>query len=209
MKTRNTLVLVIAAFSLSSISLAGPGDGDLLNLLRSEGAKSSLSLSDDVMSNINKVLGELDRRVAELLNKARPDIKVGGFSIGKAPDPFNLAEKLQGEFRTQIVKLLDPSQLAQALKLGIKAEGNFAFLMPDVAKEIKLDKKVFKSIDGYRGDYTKLARDLAKQVKDGKIPDQDRVRLLAEKDSELQALIAKLVTPEQLAQLAAMAADKQ
>ena len=108
----------------------------------------------------------------------------------------------------QIVKMLNPAQLASALKLGIKAEGNFAFLMPDVAKEIKLDKKVFKSIDGYRGDYTKLARELAKQVKDGKIPDADRVRLLGEKDTELQAMIAKLVTPEQLAQLAAMATDK-
>lgn len=208
MKVTKALCLTIATFTLSAVSMAGPGDGDLLNLLRSEGARSSLSLSDDVMSNINKVLGELDRRVGELLNKAKPDIKVGGFSIGKAPDPFNLAEKLQGEFRSQIVKLLNPEQLASALKLGIKAEGNFAFLMPEVAKDIKLDKKVLRSIEGFRGDYTKLARDLAKQVKDGKIPDSDRVRLLSERDAELQAMIAKLVTPEQIAQLAALAASK-
>lgn len=208
MKTRKTFALVVGAICLSSVSFAGPGDGDLLNLLRSEGTRSSLAISDDVMQNINKVLGELDRRVGELLNKAKPDIKVGGFSIGKAPDLFNVAEKLQGEFRMQIVKMLNPAQLASALKLGIKAEGNFAFLMPEVAKEIKLDKKVFRSIDGYRGDYTKLARDLAKQVKDGKIPETDRVRLLAEKDTELQGMIAKLVSPEQLAQLAALAADK-
>lgn len=208
MKVTKALCLSIATFTLSAVSMAGPGDGDLLNLLRSEGARNSLSLSDDVMSNINKVLGELDRRVGELLNKAKPDIKVGGFSIGKAPDPFNLAEKLQGEFRSQLVKLLNPEQLASALKLGIKAEGNFAFLMPEVAKDIKLDKKVFRSIEGYRGDYTKLARDLAKQVKDGKIPDADRVRLLSERDAELQAMIAKLVTPEQIAQLAALATSK-
>ncbi|MEI7577237.1 MAG: hypothetical protein WCK51_10105 [Armatimonadota bacterium] len=208
MKTRTTLALVVGAFCLSSVSFAGPGDGDLLNLLRSEGSRSSLAISDDVMQNINKVIGELDRRVAEMLNKARPDVKVGGFSIGKAPDVFNVVDKLQGEFRMQIVKMLNPAQLASALKLGIKAEGNFAFLMPEVAQEIKLDKKVFKSIDGYRGDYTKLARDLAKQVKNGKIPDVDRVRLLGEKDTELQAMIAKLVTPEQLAQLAAMAKDQ-
>lgn len=208
MKTRTTLALVVGTLCLSSASFAGPGDGDLLNLLRSEGSRSSLAISDDVLQNINKVMGELDRRVAEMLNKARPDVKVGGFSIGKAPDVFNVVDKLQGEFRMQIVKMLNPAQLASALKLGIKAEGNFAFLMPDVAKEIKLDKKVFKSIDGYRGDYTKLARELAKQVKDGKIPDADRVRLLGEKDTELQAMIAKLVTPEQLAQLAAMATDK-
>jgi hypothetical protein len=208
MKQRNTLALVIATVSLCSTSYAGPGDGDLLNLLRSEGTRSSLSISDDVLQNISKVMTELDRRVAEALSKAKPDIKVGGFSVGKAPDVFNVVDKIQGEFRMQIVKMLNPAQLASALKLGIKAEGNFAFLMPDVAKEIKLDKKVFKSIDGYRGDYTKLARDLAKQVKDGKIPDADRVRLLSEKDVELQGMIAKLVTPEQLAQLATMAADK-
>ncbi len=208
MKTRTTLALVVGTLCLSSASIAGPGDGDLLNLLRSEGTRSSLAISDDVMQNINKVMGELDRRVAEMLNKARPDVKVGGFSIGKAPDVFNVVDKLQGEFRMQIVKMLNPAQLTSALKLGIKAEGNFAFLIPDVAKEIKLDKKVFKSIDGYRGDYTKLARELAKQVKDGKIPDADRVRLLGEKDTELQAMIAKLVTPEQLAQLASLAADK-
>ena len=106
------------------------------------------------------------------------------------------------------MKLLNPEQLASALKLGIKAEGNFAFLMPEVAKDIKLDKKVFRSIEGYRGDYTKLARDLAKQVKDGKIPDADRVRLLSERDAELQAMIAKLVTPEQIAQLTALATSK-
>ena len=100
MKVTKALCLSIATFTLSAVSMAGPGDGDLLNLLRSEGTRNSLSLSDDVMSNINKVLGELDRRVGELLNKAKPDIKVGGFSIGKAPDPFNLAEKLQGEFRS-------------------------------------------------------------------------------------------------------------
>ena len=208
MKTRTTLALVVGTLCLSSASIAGPGDGDLLNLLRSEGTRSSLAISDDVMQNINKVMGELDRRVAEMLNKARPDVKVGGFSIGKAPDVFNVVDKLQGEFRMQIVKMLNPAQLASALKLGIKAEGNFAFLMPDVAKEVKLDKKVLKSIDGYRGDYTKLARELAKHVKDGKIPDADRVRLLGEKDTELQAMIAKLVTPEQLAQLASLAADK-
>jgi hypothetical protein len=208
MKQRNTLALVIATVSLCSTSYAGPGDGDLLNLLRSEGTRSSLSISDDVLQNISKVMTELDRRVAEALSKAKPDIKVGGFSVGKAPDVFNVVDKIQGEFRMQIVKMLNPAQLASALKLGIKAEGNFAFLMPDVAKEIKLDKKVFKSIDGYRGDYTKLARELAKQVKDGKIPDADRVRLLSEKDAELQGMIAKLVTPEQLAQLATMAAGK-
>jgi hypothetical protein len=115
-----------------------------------------------------------------------------------------MVEKLQGEFRKQIVKLLDVSQLQQALKLGIRAEGNFAFLMPEVSKEINLDKGTKRSIEDYRKQYMDLKKALDAQVRKGTLTDEARLTQLGSKDAELQKLISEIVKPEFFEKLKAL-----
>jgi hypothetical protein len=199
---------MIAAFAMTLLvgtAFAGPGDGDLLSLLKRSDSRGALNLSGDVLGKIDQLFGTLDKQITDLLSKASPQIKVGGFSLGKAPSPDGLVEKLQNEFRGQMVKLLDPAQLKQAFQMGLKAEGNFAFLMPEVAKEIKLDKDSKKAVEGFRREYMDLAKSLTEQVKKGTLTDELRLKQLAEKDSSLQDAIAKAVKPEFLEQLRKLA----
>ncbi|HLO99798.1 MAG TPA: hypothetical protein VK171_14485 [Fimbriimonas sp.] len=184
------------AMTVASLACAGPGDGDLVSLLKGTETRQQLSISQDILSKIDEVLATMEKKIDEAVNKARPSIKVGGFNVGKAPDPFNVSEKLRSEFRVQIAKMLNPDQLQQALKLGIKAEGNFAFLMPDVAKEIKLDKGIKGSIEKFRNEYFDLRKDLDGKVKKGDLTAVERAAQLAARDTELQEKIAKLVPAE-------------
>lgn len=204
---KKPVLALLALLAVCPFASAAPGDGDLLNLLRKSDAVTKLGIGGETLLNINKLLGELDGKVLDLLNKAKPDIKVGGFSVGKAPDPMNMVGKIQNEFRGQVMKLLSTDQLGQAFKLGVQAEGNFAFLMPEVAKQIKLDRNAVKAIEGYRGDYNNYAKDLVKQVAAGKISEADKLKLLADKDAALQTMIAQVVKPEQLEALKTLAKD--
>jgi hypothetical protein len=205
MKRLKLASLALMGAVLSSFAAAGPGDGDLLSLLKQTNSRSALNLSAGVLGQIDQLFNTMDKQISDLLSKAAPDIKVGGFSIGKAPSPDGLRNKIQGEFRGQMMKLLDPNQLKQALQMGIKAEGNFAFLMPDVAKDIKLDKNAKKALEGFRKEYFDLDKVLKTDVAAGKLSDSDRLKQLLEKDGALQEAISKVVTPEQIEQLKKLA----
>lgn len=196
MKTR--FILSASLLVVSAIGMAGPGDGDLLQILKGEGSRSALNLAPDTLRQMDSLFGEMESKINDLLSKAVPSIKVGGFSLGKPVSPDSLVRKLQSEFRGQFAKMLNPEQVAQAFKMGVQAEGNFAFLMPEVEKQIKIDKSAKKAIEGHRDDYLKFAKELALQVKEGKLTDEERKAKLLEKDGVLQSFIAAVVKPDQL-----------
>jgi hypothetical protein len=198
--------VILAA--LAAYATAGPGDGDLLKLLRLPAHRTSLGVSAEKLLQIDKVLSMMDTKISDITSKARPEIKVGGFSIGKAPDMFGAVEKIQNEFRGQVVKLLMPEQLRMATQLGAKLEGNFAYLMPEVLAQIPIDKKLLGQIQNFKREYVEYDRTLLGQIKAGKLVEAERLKLLAEKDAILQEKIGGLVPADIAAKLRDLTSPK-
>jgi hypothetical protein len=63
----------------SATAFAGPGDGDLVNILKNASTRDQLALPVEKLSEINNLFAKMEKQIADALNKVKPEIKVGGF----------------------------------------------------------------------------------------------------------------------------------
>ena len=194
--------------ALTAFANAGVGDGDLLNILKRTDVRSDLALDANKITQIDRLLNDLNNKVADLASKISPDIKVGGFNLGKPKDPFGGINKLQDACRVEVMKFLDPAQVARAQEIGVQSEGNFAVLMPAITKQFNLDKKQKSMVESLKKEQLDLRRQLEAKLKKGEITEDAFKSELNAKDAAQQAIIGNALNEDQKKLLVQFAGKK-